>query len=104
LLARLVAVTAPEVLRHRADIARRHAQPDSTRSTGSNVYRVAADLELFPHDVRGRERAVRAGRDISLPVGVIHFFSLADAPSERPDGAEEALRAAVSQQVESTAV
>jgi hypothetical protein len=55
---------------------------------------VEADPELSPHDLRERERAARAGRDISVSVGVTHFFSLADAPGDRPKGAEDALRVA----------
>ncbi|WP_258942158.1 ribonuclease E inhibitor RraB [Actinomadura luteofluorescens] len=51
------------------------------------------DPDFLPHDLRERERAAAAGRNVSGPVGVTHFFTLSTPPGRRPVGLEEALTA-----------
>lgn len=50
------------------------------------------EVEFSPSERLQYDRAVVAGRDISAPVRVTHFFGLA-SPGSRPDAAEEALSA-----------
>jgi len=47
-------------------------------------------VEFSPGERLQHDRAVVAGRDVSAPVRVTHFFSLG-SPASRPDAAEEAL-------------
>ncbi|MGI5170393.1 ribonuclease E inhibitor RraB [Spirillospora sp. CA-253888] len=46
------------------------------------------------HLAEERDRAVRVGRDVTVPVGVTHFFGLADPPGPEPVAARAALHAA----------
>jgi hypothetical protein len=50
------------------------------------------EVEFSPGERLQYARAVAAGRDISAPVGVTHFFSLG-SPGSRPDATEDALSA-----------
>ena len=50
------------------------------------------EVGFSPSERRQYDRAVAAGRDISAPVRVTHFFGL-ESPSLRPDVTEEALSA-----------
>ena len=50
------------------------------------------EVESSPGERLQYDRAVLAGRDISAPVEVTHFFSLG-SPGSRPDAIEEALSA-----------
>jgi hypothetical protein len=51
---------------------------------------VVADADFSAHDRVQYDRAVLAGRDVSAPVGVTHFFSLA-SPRAQPVATETAL-------------
>jgi hypothetical protein len=50
------------------------------------------EVEFSPGERLQYDRAVLAGRDISAPVRVTHFFGL-ESPGSRPDATEEALSA-----------
>jgi Regulator of ribonuclease activity B len=51
---------------------------------------VVADADFSADDRLQYDRAVMAGRDVSAPVGVTHFFSLA-SPGARPVATDTAL-------------